>query len=414
MKKLVYLSTIALAAVCCTKKFDEQAVKTILVPVTAEAGMETKTVMDVRDGASYIDFAAGDQIGIWDGQAVMPLTTAEGGARAIFTGDLNMDEGGEPLTSTYYAVSPYKEGMTYSDGKFDITIPHNQVPTVNGFDPAAQFGYGSSSAGNLSFNFSNAVSFAKIVVNTESQINLLGILSTDGATLAGSLKMNPVNGDLSDGASTEAWSSVQFNTALANGTYYLALRPGNYHIELYAETTSGEKYYRKSGDIAFAANQIRYLVNLTENSLSPIQQGEIMHAGESLDVGSYMVIAATGSGTIEITRNGNKYTITQKGAAGTAVYNTYDIKLIDAGDNKVFAILYDGAGKAYAYLRMLGNRLNCYSPSTAEKERIAEIGWTAFLESLNDTDIPIWETHDGVRVKVYYHCTTKFSVYKIN
>lgn len=420
MKKIVYITAVALFAVCCNKYEKVSSIKTILVPVTAEAGVEeTKTVLDDHN----ILFSANEQIGIWDGQEVMPFTTTEGGDRAIFEGTVHKTEGDEqPLVDTYYAIAPYSTGVTYSNGLFDIRLPHNQVAVSGGFDPAAQFGYASADPNSMSFNFTNAVAFAKIKLNTESAINLMGILDTDGTTIAGGLKLNPTTGAITVGGNSEAWPSVQFSseTSITNGTYLLALRPGTYNIQVYAETVNGDKYFSvNASSIAFTCNKIRNLGEITESKLSEkTQPGTLIPPGTSLGPGQYLLVTPNGSGSILITpRTGDssyRYNIVQKGAAGTTSYKTYDVELVDAGDGKVFVLLYyKYASEPYAYLRMLGNRLNSYSPSTSEKAEIARVGWDDYLNDLNNTEISIWETHDGVGGKVNYLCTTKFSVYSI-
>ena len=380
--------------------------KTVLVPVTVEASSnETKAAFDRHDGQTYISFSELDRIGIYDGESVKPFETAEGGSRADFTGEVAMDaETGEALVPNYYAVYPYSEGMEYNGGAISVNIPNIQVPVLDGFDPAAQIGYAKADASRLSFNFTNAVAFAKVKVSVDN-VNLLGILATneDGSTLSGSLKINPETGEMTDGDAA-IWSYVQFSTLLEQGVYYLCLKPGTYDIQFFAETADGERYCNYSmSDVTFEANCAKYIINLTEDKLSEkTEPGTAVSDEGSLGLGTYLLVADNGSGVIKIAENPKypseskyRYTISQIGNAGSFSYNTWDVVLWTSDEtSKFYVLLYKKDATApYAYMALHDATLHSDSKSS---------GLTRdYLAGLHGSVI------NGEKI------TTKFSVYKV-
>ncbi len=426
MKKYLYISLAVLLAVCCSKNTENgvsDTVRTKLVPMKVEAGFGTKTVMAVRDGKSYIDFVAGDEIGIWDGSEVMPFTAESSGNSTAFDGNVNVNEDDTPIVDTYYAVSPYVSGATaFSNNAFSVKIPHIQTAVAGGFDPAAQISCASAPANKVAFDFNNAVAFAKITLDPSltSSIGIMGVSSTDGDAIAGELRLNPTVSPVSADSWTyvdgESWNSVQFNsgvTGSASGktTYYLALRPGAYNLQFYAQTTDGSKYcttivHENNGPVSFLPNQIRYIKNLKETDLKAVTpEGELQEPGE-LGAGKYLLVNDSGTGTIIIQKlpAGSKYnySVTQIGEAGTRSFSTYHVVLWETGETgKVYVVLckdngHNEPGTPYAYMAMEGDELHSEAKTSG-------------------LDVDYLASRDGwVHPSTGITWTTSFSVYSID
>lgn len=401
----IYILVPILILMGCERVPKDGANGTILVPVIAEASdaYATRTVLDKRDGLSYINFSAGDKIGIYDGESELKeFVTDAGGARAIFNGSIAVNsETGDPLTNTYYAVSPYTEGMTLAENAVKITIPNNQVPVSESFDPGAQFGYAQSDAKALTFSFTNAVSFAKIKVSSTEAIDLMGVVSLDGDdAITGNFSLNLIDGSLKT-YDKKYKPSVQFNTELSTGTYYLALRPGTYDLEFYAETVDGKKYCNKRvSGVTFDANHSRYIIDLKDSDfIEKTDPGDLIVEG-SLGLGKYLLTASAGSGTLLIEERTDsrdyRYWISQNGKSGTHKYTSYDVRLwFDEEAGKSYVLLYKKNESApYAYMCLHDDILSSDTHSA---------GITLeYLQGLNGR---------VVNNQVY---TTQFSVYKLD
>lgn len=139
MKKTVIILTILAAALSCAKEASvkepaEKNKNVNLVEMSFTVSSETKAVL--KDDYS-VEFVAGDKISIFANGTNYQFTTAEGGANAVFTGT------GEEA-DTYYALYPYTEGATISEG----TIQNVSIST------------GSDGTGTGTFNSKRAVAVA--------------------------------------------------------------------------------------------------------------------------------------------------------------------------------------------------------------------------------------------------------------
>ena len=335
-----------------------------------------------------------------------PFETAEGGSRADFTGEVAKDAETEALVPTYYAVYPYAEDMAYQNGAMTVTLHHVQTPVLDGFDPA-QIGYAKGDASKLSFNFVNAVAFAKVKVSVDN-INLLGILATneDGSTLAGSLKINPETGEMTAGEGS-VWSAVEFSTLLEQGVYYLCLNPGTYDIQFYAETSDGKYYCNRSMyDVTFEANSAKYIINLTEDKLSEkTDPGAAISEAGSLGLGTYLLVAGDGSGLIKIMENPKypdnsnyRYSISQIGNAGSAAFNTLDVVLWESDEEgKFFVVLCNqGNSNPYAYFALWDSEFHSLAKSEGlTPEFLAGLhGETNYLGQLITTKFSVYKVED--------------------
>ncbi len=125
---------------------------------TANIGEDTKT--QLTEGTK-VKWCAGDAIAISNGTVVKKYEIksemiSNNGKTATFEGD--------PMDGdTFYAVYPYAEGAAYTDGKWNVTIPTEQVAVAGSFADGAALAYGEYQD-NYTFSFTNENAVLKFQV----------------------------------------------------------------------------------------------------------------------------------------------------------------------------------------------------------------------------------------------------------
>lgn len=233
MKKTVIILAIVAAALSCAKESSvkEAAEKTKnvnLVEMTFTVAPETKAVL--QNNRSVV-FAPGDTISIFANGTNYKFTTAEGGAKATFTGT------GEEAT-TYYALYPYSASATIDAGTIkNVSIGSGSAGTGTGtFN--SQRAVAVAISNSTSLTFKQVTALLKLTVPAEvtdlSQIVIFnrdnGSSNTAGA-ITGTFNVTPVDGD----APTYEVTTPNFQTGFVGpsgskkpvpaGDYYIPVLP---------------------------------------------------------------------------------------------------------------------------------------------------------------------------------------------
>ena len=179
---------------------------TALAPQTGQAQTRTELQPGVEeDGQTTyaVYWNAGDRIGIYDGQSFQPFTIdlQEGTAAAA-------DFSGEALpgTGSYLAFYPYDaEGVTYTDGAINFTLPYLQTAQVGSFATGTNPAWAQTTEAGGQLTFRNAAALVKFTLKAEDAAQVSNAVLTDmqGKPLAGGFSLSVAD----DGATLKAGDS---------------------------------------------------------------------------------------------------------------------------------------------------------------------------------------------------------------
>lgn len=139
MTKQLYYGALAclLVVSSCSVKVEEipqSQVKEFSILASAEAGPDTKTVID--DNTLDITWKQGDAINVFFGTTSSKFVTSESGAVAQFKGSIDVvTGGGEGLTdeTSLWGVYPYKPNNKCEGSKVILSLPAVQEAAENSF-----------------------------------------------------------------------------------------------------------------------------------------------------------------------------------------------------------------------------------------------------------------------------------------
>ena len=233
---------------------------------TYEDADETRTVLSGLN----IQWQEGDQVGLWDGKYLDPLTAKESGATSSFTGTYyssqtnnghpQLPSGNYAYADTYYLCYPMPSA--YSGGLFTVDIPVQQTVTDNSFAPGANIATASTAPGNWNMTFSNATSYAKITV--ASNMSTLKRLALVADGISGTVKVDPSKKAISGKGDK---NSVELKGKLkAGGKYYLTLAPGTHEVNLLGATKTG--VIDKTVKLTFKKGQARWVADVSSKTVT--------------------------------------------------------------------------------------------------------------------------------------------------
>ena len=221
MKKYIFMAVAGMLALSSCSNDDNDVQNTQNAPrqmtFTAGFGDGAQTRASLNGSTKEVSFDAGDEISILSANNTnTEFTTTAGGASATFTGTATA---GDP---TYYAVYPYKDGLTLSGTTISgVTIPSLQVNAVNstcGWDPAAPIAYATTTGTSLQFH--NACALLKI---NNDRGDAMDINVSCNEALTGTFSLNTESGALSG---TSTYSSASVGSVHSGTTIYIAIAPG--------------------------------------------------------------------------------------------------------------------------------------------------------------------------------------------
>lgn len=263
MKKLFKIAVIAIAAIAsfsCAKEItpeieDETEEVVVKEGFKLHAEVDSELTKTVLSGTSIL-WGETDAVKAF-GDNVYTSTSIErtnGNKTAEFTfGPL--EDGDDVLFALYPAINA--GGTDYDN--MEITIPAEQVATVDSFDPAAMAAIGEID-GDYKIAFKNIGALLSIVINNDDIASVeLSATEESGASMTGTAAVEMDGaGDITtvtDGSSTR----VKLKGGLNNGeTYYFVIYPGTYsNLRIVVTDTDGA--------IAVYRNKTQFTVERNEN-----------------------------------------------------------------------------------------------------------------------------------------------------
>lgn len=251
---------------------------------------------------------AGDRIGIYDGQSFQPFTIdlQEGtAADADFSGEAL------PGAESYLAFYPYDaEGVTYTDGAINFTLPYLQTAQAGSFATGTNPAWAQTTEAGGQLTFHNAAALVKFALTAEdaAQVSNAVLTDTQGKPLAGGFSLSVAAGGATlTGNSGNTSASVKldgnFEMKAADdptADYLFVVACGENQLEggftlAFNLTNGGQKTLTASGGLdAEKSLAAGVITNLGEIPLDgvPVTGVPISFGGES------STITATGEETI--------------------------------------------------------------------------------------------------------------------
>lgn len=212
---------------------------TALAPQTGQA--QTRTELQPgevgEDGQTTyaVYWNAGDQIGIYDGQSFRPFTIdlqeGETAADADFSGEAL------PGAGSYLAFYPYDaEGVTYTDGAINFTLPVTQTAQAGSFASGVNPAWAQTTEAGGQLTFHNAAALVKFTLTAEDAAQVSNAVLTDmqNKPLAGGFSLSVVDGGATltgNSGNTSASVKLDGNFGNTNADYLFVVACGENQLE---------------------------------------------------------------------------------------------------------------------------------------------------------------------------------------
>lgn len=278
---------------------------TALAPQTGQPQTRTELQPGETDGDGQTTYAvywnAGDRIGIYDGESFQPFTIdlqeGETAATANFSGEAS------PGAESYLAFYPYDaEGVTYTDGAINFTLPYLQTAQAGSFAPGVNPAWAQTTEAGGQLTFHNAAALVKFTLKAEdaAQVSNAVLTDTQNKPLAGGFSLSVADGGATlkagDSGNTSAFVKLDGNFGNTNANYLFVVACGENQLEsgftlAFNLKDGGQKTLTASGGLGTGQSlKAGVITNLGAILLAsvPVTGVPISYGGES------SAIAATG------------------------------------------------------------------------------------------------------------------------
>ena len=240
---------------------------------------------------------AGDRIGIYDGESFQPFTIdlQEGtAATADFSGEAS------PVAESYLAFYPYDaEGVTYTDGAINFTLPYLQTAQAGSFASGVNPAWAQTTEAGGELTFHNAAALVKFTLTAAdvAQVSSAVLTDTQDKPLAGGFSLSvaddgaTLTGDAENtSASVKLEGNFEMKTADDQTADYLfVVACGENQLEggftlAFNLTNGGQKTLTASGGLGTGQSLAAGVItNLGEIPLAnvPVTGVPISYGGES-------------------------------------------------------------------------------------------------------------------------------------
>ena len=276
---------------------------TALAPQTGQAQTRTELQPGETDGDGQTTYAvywnAGDRIGIYDGQSFQPFTIdlQEGtAATADFSGEAL------PGAESYLAFYPYDaEGVTYTDGAINFTLPYLQTAQAGSFATGTNPAWAQTTEAGGQLTFRNAAALVKFTLKAEdaAQVSNAVLTDTQNKPLAGGFSLSVADGRATltgNSGNTSAFVKLDGNFGMKEGDdptadYLFVVACGENQLEggftlAFNLTNGGQKTLTASGGLGGQSLAAGVITNLGKIPLDgvPVTGVPISYGGESFTI----------------------------------------------------------------------------------------------------------------------------------
>ena len=186
---------------------------------TASTGSETRTQLT---NENKVEWLAGDEISIFDGEANRRFTTKENGKSVVFGGKANK-------ASIYYALYPYQEGVTIEGNVIkNVTLPSIQVAKAGSFEDKTNISVASATS-DLQLAFKNIGSLVKFSMsnNKATDVRSVKLTGNRGEVIAGTLNITVYNNPTATVINPQSQVTLTAEDGFEKDKdYYFAVLPG--------------------------------------------------------------------------------------------------------------------------------------------------------------------------------------------
>ena len=258
MKKYIFMAVAGMLALSSCSNDDNDVQNTQNAPrqmtFTAGFGDEAQTRAALNGSTKKVSFETGDDISILSANNTNTrFATTEDGASVTFTGTATAD-------SKFYAVYPYKDGLTLDPSTGIIsgveipTVQFNAATSTCGWDPRAPIAYATTTGTSLQFH--NACALLKIN-NDRGEAGIIVVSCHEALT--GTFSLNTSSGALSgsDGISPLA----RVVNVPSGKTIYIAIAPGEKTDFMASWNRGGSYAMKEKASVTFEAGKIYNLGN---------------------------------------------------------------------------------------------------------------------------------------------------------
>ncbi len=265
---------------------------------TQESNVDTRSALGTGNSVVW---KSGDKISVFDGSGIennhkFTLDGDGGSTSGSFTGTAASNP--NTLGNNYYAVYPYTEGACLEENSHysiikDITLPSTQTAIKDSFDPKAALMIAKSSDKN-NLNFQNVVSLVKVTTEFDCRRIELKVNEYSDGPIAGKGTVdwsdtNPSISIMSDDSKSIVLKPEEGKDKIEAGTYYIAVKPGNYTAGWSISFTSTDyNVYTcvASSAVDFNRSKIRSIGSFsTSGTWTSTSRGNKVTADKEVDLG---------------------------------------------------------------------------------------------------------------------------------
>ena len=258
MKKYIFMAVAGMLALSsCSNDDNDQTTQNAPRQMTFTAGFGDDGLTRASLSGNSVSFETGDDISILSANNTNTrFATTEDGASVTFTGTATAD-------SKFYAVYPYKDGLTLDPSTGIIsgveipTTQFNAVYSTCGWDPRAPIAYATTTGTDLQFH--NACALLKIT-NNRGEAQVIEVSCHEA--LAGKFSLNTSDGALSGSDGTAPYAAVM--GVPADQTIYIAIAPGEKTDFMASWNRGGSYAMKEKASVTFEAGKIYNLGNTSE------------------------------------------------------------------------------------------------------------------------------------------------------
>ncbi len=295
--RIIVAVAFAATMLSCTK---ETLPETKMVNLTFNVVNELSATKAVLNDKA-VEFAAGDQIGVWDGTSMNCFETAAGGSNASFTGTA-------ASAAEYILVSPFSADYSVTGSVVTYSIPEVQVATPGSADPSALVSMAKVTDPSGEAVLYNCVGLVKVVVPDGLTVKEIHVGGGKGSTvgICGSFTFNTNEKTVNYVDAGSMRTSITLvpqagQSVIAPGTYYIAVRPNTYATGLALAYVNADNQLCKrttANSVEIKRNHIRPVGTLnTTNFIANTGTAVLRTSGDEVQFTGRVKKIAGGAGT---------------------------------------------------------------------------------------------------------------------
>lgn len=292
-KRILVMALACMAAMSCLKeqKTPGYEARAFSFEMEKEGFAQQNTKAVLVDGKKT-EWSAGDEVAVFDGTSSHKFVASSDGVRSPFTTESTTVDTSVPA---YIFLYPYSETATADviEGVVGFNVPTVQTAVNGSFDPQAAVSVATATAAELNgvIKAKNALALLKIAIPADLSGKPIKVIveAKAGEYLAGDVLCDIAtkNNEMQAGGAASAAVSLASAPPMAEGVYYLALRP--------CTVASGIKVTVMLRDKSYYARESSASFTFEPNHI--YDMGTVGTSGWSVTTYQYEVSTVSGTGS---------------------------------------------------------------------------------------------------------------------